>query len=219
MTPTPRSGPGPGAGSSSTTRMTCGPPPPCDSGSTARPDTCPRWPTSCPDGASARRQPARPGRTRSPRKPLALHDEQVFDSSLGADPSPGRDHKGETMGTMRILDHTGDTAVSWDLDDEPAHPGRRGDLRARGRAVEDGLRPPHGRPRRGGRADQELRPLRRRDHLGATDPRWMIPSLRLVEDIPEWGTLVALVGGEHHGANVLLVPAGADPARRDVATV
>jgi hypothetical protein len=35
----------------------------------------------------------------------------------------------------------------------------------------------------------------------------MIPSLRLVEDIPEWGTLVALVGGEHHGANVLLVPA------------
>ena len=35
----------------------------------------------------------------------------------------------------------------------------------------------------------------------------MIPSLRLVEDIPEWGTLVALVGGEHHGTNVLLVPA------------
>jgi hypothetical protein len=35
----------------------------------------------------------------------------------------------------------------------------------------------------------------------------MIPSLRLVEDIPDWGALVELVGGEHHGANVLLVPA------------
>ena len=35
----------------------------------------------------------------------------------------------------------------------------------------------------------------------------MIPSLRLVEEIPAWGTLVALVGGEHHGANILLVPA------------
>jgi hypothetical protein len=35
----------------------------------------------------------------------------------------------------------------------------------------------------------------------------MIPSLRLVEDIPDWGVLVELVGGEHHGANVLLVPA------------
>jgi hypothetical protein len=35
----------------------------------------------------------------------------------------------------------------------------------------------------------------------------MIPSLRLVEDIPDWGMLAELVGGEHHGANVLLVPA------------
>jgi hypothetical protein len=35
----------------------------------------------------------------------------------------------------------------------------------------------------------------------------MIPSLRLVEDIPDWGTLVEVVGGEHHGATVLLVPA------------
>jgi hypothetical protein len=35
----------------------------------------------------------------------------------------------------------------------------------------------------------------------------MIPSFRLVEDVPDWGALVALVGGEHHGANVLLVPA------------
>ena len=35
----------------------------------------------------------------------------------------------------------------------------------------------------------------------------MIPSLRLVEDIPDWGALVEVVGGEHHGARVLLVPA------------
>jgi hypothetical protein len=35
----------------------------------------------------------------------------------------------------------------------------------------------------------------------------MIPSFQLVEDIPEWGLLVSLVGGEHHGATVLLVPA------------
>lgn len=35
----------------------------------------------------------------------------------------------------------------------------------------------------------------------------MIPSLRRVEDIPDWGVLVELVGGEHNGANVLLVPA------------
>ena len=35
----------------------------------------------------------------------------------------------------------------------------------------------------------------------------MIPSLRLVEDIPDWGVLVKLVGGEHNGSNVLLVPA------------
>ncbi len=35
----------------------------------------------------------------------------------------------------------------------------------------------------------------------------MIPSLRLVEDIPEWGALVEVVGGEHHGARTLLVPA------------
>jgi hypothetical protein len=34
----------------------------------------------------------------------------------------------------------------------------------------------------------------------------MIPSLRLVEDIPDWGALVEVVGGEHHGATVLLVP-------------
>ncbi len=34
----------------------------------------------------------------------------------------------------------------------------------------------------------------------------MIPSLRLVEDIPDWGALVEVVGGEHHGARVLLVP-------------
>jgi hypothetical protein len=35
----------------------------------------------------------------------------------------------------------------------------------------------------------------------------MIPSLHLVEDIPDWGVLVEVVGGEHHGATVLLVPA------------
>ncbi len=35
----------------------------------------------------------------------------------------------------------------------------------------------------------------------------MIPSFRLVEDIPDWGALVELVGGEHHGARMLLVPA------------
>jgi hypothetical protein len=35
----------------------------------------------------------------------------------------------------------------------------------------------------------------------------MIPSFHLVEDVPDWGILVELVGGEHHGANVLLVPA------------
>ena len=35
----------------------------------------------------------------------------------------------------------------------------------------------------------------------------MIPSFRLVEDIPDWGALVEVVGGEHHGAQVLLVPA------------
>ncbi|HEY5026206.1 MAG TPA: hypothetical protein VII76_14620 [Acidimicrobiales bacterium] len=35
----------------------------------------------------------------------------------------------------------------------------------------------------------------------------MIPSLHLVEDIPDWGALVEVVGGEHHGARVLLVPA------------
>jgi hypothetical protein len=34
----------------------------------------------------------------------------------------------------------------------------------------------------------------------------MIPSFQLVEDIPDWGLLVRLVGGEHHGATVLLVP-------------
>jgi hypothetical protein len=35
----------------------------------------------------------------------------------------------------------------------------------------------------------------------------VIPSLRLVEDIDEWGALVEVVGGEHHGARMLLVPA------------
>jgi hypothetical protein len=35
----------------------------------------------------------------------------------------------------------------------------------------------------------------------------MIPSIRLVEDIPDWGVLVGLVGGEYNGANILLVPA------------
>ncbi len=35
----------------------------------------------------------------------------------------------------------------------------------------------------------------------------MIPSIRLVEEVPDWGVLVELVGGEHSGANVLLVPA------------
>jgi hypothetical protein len=35
----------------------------------------------------------------------------------------------------------------------------------------------------------------------------MIPSLRLVEDIADWGILVEVVGGEHRGATVLLVPA------------
>lgn len=34
----------------------------------------------------------------------------------------------------------------------------------------------------------------------------MIPRFRLIEEIEAWGTLVALVGGEHHGAEVLLVP-------------
>jgi hypothetical protein len=34
----------------------------------------------------------------------------------------------------------------------------------------------------------------------------VIPSFRLVEDIPDWGALVELVGGEHHGARMLLVP-------------
>ncbi len=35
----------------------------------------------------------------------------------------------------------------------------------------------------------------------------MIPAFQLVEDIPDWGLLVRLVGGEHHGATMLLVPA------------
>jgi len=35
----------------------------------------------------------------------------------------------------------------------------------------------------------------------------MIPSFRLVEDIPDWGALVEVVGGEHNGSSVLLVPA------------
>ena len=34
----------------------------------------------------------------------------------------------------------------------------------------------------------------------------MIPRFRFVDEIEAWGTLVALVGGEHDGAEVLLVP-------------
>ena len=34
-----------------------------------------------------------------------------------------------------------------------------------------------------------------------------IPRLRLIEELEEWGELVELVGGEHNGALVLLVPA------------
>jgi hypothetical protein len=55
----------------------------------------------------------------------------------------------------------------------------------------------------------------------------MIPSLRLVEDIADWGVLVEIVGGEHAGAAVLVVPAarvlpgrapppGPGPGRRPV---
>ena len=35
----------------------------------------------------------------------------------------------------------------------------------------------------------------------------MIPRLRFVEEIPSWGTLACVVGGEHDGVDVLLVPA------------
>jgi len=37
----------------------------------------------------------------------------------------------------------------------------------------------------------------------------MIPSFRLIEVIEGWGTLVCVVGGDHDGATVLLVPRGA----------
>jgi hypothetical protein len=37
----------------------------------------------------------------------------------------------------------------------------------------------------------------------------MIPSFRLIDVVEGWGTLVCLVGGDHDGATVLLVPRGA----------
>jgi hypothetical protein len=48
------------------------------------------------------------------KNPLLSTGEQVFDWCHHQPPPP----KGATMGTMRILDQSGDTAVIWDLDDE-----------------------------------------------------------------------------------------------------
>jgi hypothetical protein len=51
-----------------------------------------------------------------PRSPLDFDLEQVFDKSEMALDRKG----GNKMGTMRILDSTGDTLVTWDVEDEAA---------------------------------------------------------------------------------------------------
>ena len=122
-------------------------------------------------------------------------------------PPPTTTTQGSDHGHHQILDQSGDTAVIWDLDDEATLRAAEEIFEREAAQAKMAFARPLGAPVEQAERIEELRPHGRGDHLGPAHPGWVIPSLRLVEDIPDWGALVEVVGGEHHGARTLLVPA------------